>query len=431
MDFKKEILSFVSDKVGGIVIVAEENAEIVYADSFFCGKYGKDIVGSDANVLLGWNEECPELETGADALEWEYIEAAEKKYYKFNSALFEKDGKKYRIHQITDITEYMGLNRDITKYMSFFRKLSKFQTAVLEKLSANYYELMPMLAEYFKTDCAYLMVQRDKVVDIISFNKNGNTYHNDRVDFDEEVKACIETDMEDFAADKFGAKIQKVLVSGAGNADAKFRILAGGEVSDQKYALYLGVSPKLDRESLNEMTLLSVVKLYIENGIMQEKLVYASEHDGLTGLYNKGKYLEMEKTRFPALDSIAVFNFDVNNLKKMNDQFGHEAGDKLIIKAADSFRSITNEHVHAFRMGGDEFLVVAENVSQDETVEIKAAWEETLRILNQADDGIDCVIAVGVAYAGKEYDYAELLRQADALMYEDKKAKKKPGEEIR
>ncbi len=431
MNFKNEILDFMADKVGGIVIVAEENAEIVYADSFFFVKYGKDIVGTDANVLLGWNEECPELENGADALEWEYIDAAEKKYYKFNSALFEKDGKKYKIHQITDITEYMGLNRDITKYMSFFRKLSKFQTAVLEKLSSNYYELMPMLTDYFKTDCAYLMVQRDRVADIISYNRNVNAYHNDRVEYDDEVRACFETGTDDFTAEKFGTKLQKVLVSNAGNADTGFRILTGGEVSDQKYALYLGVCPKMDRESLNEMTLLSVIKLYIENGIMQEKLVYASEHDGLTGLYNKGKYLDMEKTRFPSLDSIAVFNFDVNNLKKMNDQFGHEAGDKLIIKAADSFRSITNEHVHAFRMGGDEFLVVAENVSRNETDEIKARWEEELKILNQADDGIDCVIAVGVAYAEKEYDYAELLRQADALMYEDKKAKKKPGEEIR
>ena len=48
-----------------------------------------------------------------------------------------------------------------------------------------------------------------------------------------------------------------------------------------------------------------------------------------------------------------------------------------------------------------------------------------------ADDGIDCVVAVGVAYGEKEYDYAALLKLADERMYEDKKAKKKPGEEIR
>lgn len=56
----------------------------------------------------------------------------------------------------------------------------------------------------------------------------------------------------------------------------------------------------MDWESMNESTLKSVISLYIENGVMREKLVYASEHDGLTGLYNKAKYLEMaEKSSNP------------------------------------------------------------------------------------------------------------------------------------
>lgn len=157
----------------------------------------------------------------------------------------------------------------------------------------------------------------------------------------------------------------------------------------------------MDWESMNESTLKSVISLYIENGVMREKLVYASEHDGLTGLYNKAKYLEMAEKEFQSLDSIAIFNFDVNNLKKMNDQFGHEAGDKLIIKAANSFRKVTSNRVHAFRMGGDEFLLVAENISKTETDKIRQRWEEELARLNMADDGIDCVVAVGVAYGEK------------------------------
>ena len=62
----------------------------------------------------------------------------------------------------------------------------------------------------------------------------------------------------------------------------------------------------------------------------------------------------------------------------MNDQFGHEAGDKLIIKAANSFRKVTSNRVHAFRMGGDEFLLVAENISKTETDKIRQRWEEEL-----------------------------------------------------
>lgn len=115
----------------------------------------------------------------------------------------------------------------------------------------------------------------------------------------------------------------------------------------------------------------------------------------------------------------------------MNDLFGHEAGDKLIIKSADSIRKVINNKVHGFRMGGDEFLMVAENVTRKETDTIKKRWEEELARLNTADDGINCVIALGVAYGEKGYDYAALLKLADERMYEDKKSKKKPGEEIR
>lgn len=163
----------------------------------------------------------------------------------------------------------------------------------------------------------------------------------------------------------------------------------------------------------------------------REKIIYSSEHDQLTGLYNKGKYLSLLKDTFPNLDSIGLFNFDVNNLKKINDSQGHEAGDKLIIKAADSIRAVTNSKVLGFRMGGDEFLMVACNVTETEVNNIKYSWEEELKRLNTLNDGIDCVIAVGVAYGEKPYDFSELSKKADELMYEDKKKKKKPGEEIR
>ncbi len=432
MDFKNEIAEFVSEKVGGVVIIAEGSSEIVYADSFFTRKYGHDIVGLDADEIFMWMGDCPELVAGEQAVEWESIDMDAKKYYKFNSALFEKEGKKYKIHLLTDITEYMGLNRDITKYMAFFKKLSGFQTAVLEKLSDTYYELLPMLVEYFKTSKAHFLIQRDGNMDIISYNKMGNMYSNDRIDLNAAVEQAFLVSSEDnILLDSFAKEIQDVFLLNGSSQDSSFRLLVNGSVSKQKYAVYLSVWPSMDLASLNESTLMSVIKLYIENGIMREKLVYESEHDGLTGLYNKGKYLAMLEKEYLDMDSIGIFNFDVNNLKTMNDNFGHEAGDKLLIKAANSIRKVTNNKVHGYRMGGDEFLMVACNVTQKEVDSIKARWEEELARLNTADDGIECVIAVGVVYGEKGYNLSALMKEADELMYEDKKRKKKSGEEIR
>ena len=148
------------------------------------------------------------------------------------------------------------------------------------------------------------------------------------------------------------------------------------------------------------------------------------EHDGLTGLYNKGRFMELEKSLFRNQDSIAVFNMDVNNLKTMNDTRGHEAGDMLIQKAAESLKRIEKRNVIPFRVGGDEFMVVALHITRPEAEGIRRDWEEALKNLNRVEDGVNCVIACGLAYGEKGYDLEELLAEADRQMYENKKALK-------
>ncbi|MBR5979324.1 MAG: GGDEF domain-containing protein [Oscillospiraceae bacterium] len=155
-----------------------------------------------------------------------------------------------------------------------------------------------------------------------------------------------------------------------------------------------------------------------------------SEHDRMTGLYNKGKYMELIRVFYPKQESVAVFNMDVNNLKKMNDSLGHEMGDKLLIKAASSIQAVTSDSVAGFRLGGDEFMMIAHDITEQDALDLKSRWEEALSDLNEKDKEIDCIIACGLAY-GKGSDLEELLRLADERMYSDKKKKKKPGEEIR
>ena len=432
MEFQEEIVRFISGQIGGVTILAEESGEIVYADAFYQNKYGNDVTGLfGEDVYLGLSD-CPEIPEDGSTVEWESIDTDTRRYYKITSGRFEKEEKKYRIHQMVDITEYMGLNRDITKYMAFFKKLAGFQAAVLEKLSSTYYELLPMLSDYFVTNKVYFVIQREGNLDIITYNKVGNVYSNDRISMNARVGEILgdHTD-ETLSLNQFAEEIQEVFRLSGSNEDSQFRMLCKGIVSGQKYAVYLSLWPNTDQESMKESTLLSVIRLYLENGIMREKLIYDSEHDHLTGLYNKGKYLSMIEDAYLNQESIAIFNFDVNNLKVMNDTYGHEAGDKLLIKAANSIRKVTSNRVHGYRMGGDEFLMIACDVSTEETQTLLERWEKELERLNTLEDGIHCVIAVGVAYGKKEYNLPELMKTADQLMYEDKKRKKKPGEEIR
>lgn len=167
------------------------------------------------------------------------------------------------------------------------------------------------------------------------------------------------------------------------------------------------------------------IDLYRDITDYSQMLKAQKDHDGLTGLYNKGRFMELKRTLYNGQSAIAVYNLDVNNLKYMNDTFGHEMGDKLIVKAANSMKAIESRNVTAFRVGGDEFIVVAIHITREEAEKIREAWEAALAELNRMEDGIHCVIACGWAYGEGGYDFDELLALADQRMYEDKREKKK------
>ena len=135
----------------------------------------------------------------------------------------------------------------------------------------------------------------------------------------------------------------------------------------------------------------------------------------------------LKEKHFNDPGSIALFNFDVNNLKYINDNFGHEYGDELIVKAAQSIHAVTSDRVLGFRMGGDEYAMVAVNVTQKETDEIYNGWKRSLEELN-TQGNVYCVMACGLKYCEGEFDVEELFKQADELMYLDKKARKGKGE---
>jgi diguanylate cyclase (GGDEF)-like protein len=164
------------------------------------------------------------------------------------------------------------------------------------------------------------------------------------------------------------------------------------------------------------------MELFRDMSAYSRTLKEEKDRDGLTGLNNKGKLMEMKQSLFKRQEAIAVFCMDLNFLKRTNDTLGHEAGDKLILKAAESLRRIEARNVMPFRVGGDEFIVVALHVRPEEAEALKEKWAEGLAELNRKDDGPECVIACGMACGGKGCDFDELFARADALMYEDKKA---------
>lgn len=162
-------------------------------------------------------------------------------------------------------------------------------------------------------------------------------------------------------------------------------------------------------------------------GLFQDLSAYSrqwqdeSEIDHLTGLYNKGKFNSLYKKEFPKYNSIAVFNMDVNYLKRTNDTYGHEAGNKLLLKAASSIKSVLTENSYGFRVGGDEFMMIFKDTDETEALKILEKWKRELDKLNRLDPDIECVIACGMVVETAPYDMRHVLRRADDLMYQNKR----------
>ena len=74
-------------------------------------------------------------------------------------------------------------------------------------------------------------------------------------------------------------------------------------------------------------------------------------------------------------------------------------------------------------MSGDEYVMVAVNITEDEAQKIRKKWEKSLETLNDEGD-VYCVMACGLEYGSGEFNYDELYHRADAQMYLDKKTKK-------
>ena len=122
---------------------------------------------------------------------------------------------------------------------------------------------------------------------------------------------------------------------------------------------------------------------------------------------------------YPAVDRLAVIFFDLNNLKKINDESGHAMGDYVIEKLASFVNSHSNDFRRVYRIGGDEFVMVLENPVDGEAEEIIASTREQLVQHNQTGP-VEISSAMGFAY-GKGSDVLEIVKEADEKMYENKR----------
>ena len=158
---------------------------------------------------------------------------------------------------------------------------------------------------------------------------------------------------------------------------------------------------------------------------MVSKLEVYMYRDKLTGLLNTAAYVrkvdELKKIAETETTKYAIAVFDANFLKRINDTYGHEAGNELIKRAAGLIsRIFANSYV--YRIGGDEFVAILEGNDYEHKDELLKAFDveaekESFMVGNHE---VKVSIARGIAVYHKSKTYAEIFKKADAEMYSNK-----------
>lgn len=177
----------------------------------------------------------------------------------------------------------------------------------------------------------------------------------------------------------------------------------------------------LNSDGLDMIFTLCLFFLYCSTAFIQHVLqttrkVYT---DTMTGLFNKVRWNEAVAENLASSDVTAVIVWDLNTLKKVNDLYGHDVGDRLIFNFAAILKKTLPHESLICRWGGDEFAVMLNNVTHEHINRYLKAIEMEVAKNNQNDEQAQISYATGYAISSdyKEVTSDELFRKADENMY--------------
>lgn len=160
---------------------------------------------------------------------------------------------------------------------------------------------------------------------------------------------------------------------------------------------------------------------------LEAELVSRASRDALTGLYNRAAlhdHLARELTRRGSGVLAAMF-FDLDNFKTINDTYGHEAGDQLLIHVAHQLHAHVRAADITARIGGDEFIVICETTDAADAFDIGERIRTAIATDYRYDDQpINITASLGIALAQPHDTVTTLLRRADTAAYLAKHAGK-------
>ena len=203
------------------------------------------------------------------------------------------------------------------------------------------------------------------------------------------------------------------------------RYLIRDSVLDPAYCFRLGLMIFVFILGVHEIYALFFYRKYESDAIEMSKLAFT---DALTGLKNRMAFTNHEYTvRKKTGSDCIIMQFDINNLKKVNDNYGHKEGDRHIKAAASIIEQSFGQIGNCYRTGGDEFIVVLEDISDRSSFE--SAKDKFSNLIDEYNRKEKPRVKLEIAYGMEEFDPKSgdvegALKLADGKMYVMKKQMK-------
>ncbi|WP_100636046.1 GGDEF domain-containing response regulator [Marinomonas sp. ef1] len=190
-------------------------------------------------------------------------------------------------------------------------------------------------------------------------------------------------------------------------------------------AMRLGASDYLLKNQLQSTQLIRAITSSIHRAELEKKLHDMAHYDNLTGLASRPLLLENLQQIVINEDAAAVAFLDLDNFKPVNDNYGHDIGDYVLVTIANRLKQVARKNDILARIGGDEFVLLLRDVSSEK--ECSGFLNRLIELINTPIElaKFDCQVqvsaSIGVALVSNDgLDADTILRRADQTMYQAK-----------
>lgn len=174
------------------------------------------------------------------------------------------------------------------------------------------------------------------------------------------------------------------------------------------------------------------IGITIEQLVHHERIVRISRTDAMTGLLNRGAFIEALTRQLHRLrqepDDAALMYVDLDNFKAVNDTRGHQSGDEVLLSLRDILVQQTRPTDLVSRLGGDEFAVFLNGANTDIAIKRAEKFLEEAQVMRELSASEDKPLGMSIGLAVLDRDNPEpldeLLARADSAMYEAKRSGK-------